>query len=169
MSNRWIVWILLLAAYLALSANLEWRNVIFGLLISGGITSLLPLRSRQMRLYHLPAVLLAVLHYLVILIWETIKSGLDVVYLVLHREMPINPAVIRIPAMGDNRFGISLSAHSLTLAPGEMVIAIDDHHNLYTHVINAKLDEEGNLEMPYRRFKLLWRVIALAFRPGEQK
>ena len=165
--NRWVVWALLLAVYLALSANLEWRNWLVGILLTGGILLLLPVKHTQLRLYHLPAVLWAVFRYLVQLAWETLKSGLEVMYLVLHPSLPIHPAVIKIPPLGESRFGIALSAHSFTVSPGEMVIAIDEEHNLYTHILNIRLDEQGNLAAKYKRFGLLWKIFAAASRQGK--
>ena len=165
--NRWVVFVLLLLTYLALSANFEWRNWAIGVLVAGGILWLLPFRHKPLRLYHLPAVLWAVLRYSARLVWDTIRSGLDVVAIVFHPDLPIRPGVFAVPCMGRSKLGTALSAHSLTLAPGEMVVAIDEENTLYTHALHARTDEHGVLELDCRRCELLWKIFEYASTEGE--
>ncbi|MEJ2738014.1 MAG: monovalent cation/H+ antiporter complex subunit F [Anaerolineae bacterium] len=108
--------------YLALTANLELSNLVLGLLIAAGLTLLLRPPRGTFELRRLPAALLALGRYLFIVAFNAIKSGLFAARLVLDPSLPVKPGIIAIPSGCDSELATALSAHSITLAPGEMVV-----------------------------------------------
>lgn len=59
------------------------------------------------------------------LIFEIVKSNIDVAKVILARKMPIHPSVIEIKATQETELGQVILANSITLTPGTVTLAID--------------------------------------------
>ena len=127
----------LLLMYLALTANLEVSNLVLGLLIAGGLTLLMQPRRGRFNLRRLPRAVLAVGQYALIVVYDAIKSGLAMARIILDPALPIKPGIIAIPSGCSSELATALSAHSITLAPGEMVVEISDDGVMYTHTMDV--------------------------------
>jgi multicomponent Na+:H+ antiporter subunit E len=123
--------------YLALTANLEASNLVLGLLIAGGLTLLMQPRRGRFNLRRLPRAVLAVGQYALIVVYDAIKSGLAMARIILDPALPIKPGIIAIPSGCSSELATALSAHSITLAPGEMVIEISEDGVMYTHTMDV--------------------------------
>lgn len=123
--------------YLALTANLEVSNLVLGLLIATGLTLLLRPPRGTFAPRRVPVALLALLRYLAIVASDAIRSGLVAARLVLDPDLPVKPGIIAIPSGCDSELATALSAHAITLAPGEMVVEIDEQGIMYTHALDA--------------------------------
>ncbi len=123
--------------YLALTANLEAGNLVLGLLIASGLTLLMQPRRGRIELRRLPRAILALGQYVLILMVDAVKSGLAMARIILDPALPIKPGIIAIPSGCSSELATALSAHSITLAPGEMVIEISDDGVMYTHTMDA--------------------------------
>ena len=146
--------------YLALTANLEFANVAVGALIGAGVTLLLRPAARPVDARRLPDALLALLQYFIVVATDVIKSGLRAARIVLTPSLPIRPGIIAIPSECESEAAIALSAHALTMAPGEMVVEIDEQGTLYTHCLDATHSEEFIFEAQRLRRELLRRIFA---------
>jgi multicomponent Na+:H+ antiporter subunit E len=131
----WMVLILWLV-YLALTANLEASNLVLGLLIASGLTLLVQPRRRRIDLRRIPRAMLALVQYIVIVVYDVIKSGLAMARVILDPALPIKPGIIAIPSGCSSELATALSAHSISLAPGEMVVEISDDGVMYTHTLD---------------------------------
>lgn len=154
---HWILPLLLL--YLALSANLEWRNLAFSLAIAVATTFILRPNRRLIRIRRLPAALLALLRYLLLMAADLIQSGLGVARIVLSPSMPISPGIIAIPTDCESELALALSAHALTLTPGELVIEVGEDGTMYTHCLDAQDGEAKILEAQRIRRELLRSIV----------
>jgi multicomponent Na+:H+ antiporter subunit E len=123
--------------YLALTANLEIGNLMLGLLISGGLTLFMQPRLGSVDLRRLPRATLALGRYALIVVYDAIKSGLALARIILDPALPIKPGIIAIPSGCSSELATALSAHSITLAPGEMVIEISEDGVMYTHTLDV--------------------------------
>jgi multicomponent Na+:H+ antiporter subunit E len=123
--------------YLALTANLELGNLVLGLLIATGLTALLRPPRGTFDLRRLPGALVAMIRYVFVVILNAIKSGLVVARLVLDPVLPVKQGIIAIPSGCDSELATALSAHAITLAPGEMVVEIGEDGVMYTHALDA--------------------------------
>ena len=123
--------------YLALTANLELGNVVLGLLVATGLTSLMRPPRGTFELKRLPGAVLALGRYLFVVILDAIKSGLVAARLVLNPALPVKPGIIAIPSDCDSELATALSAHAITLAPGEMVVEIGKDGTMYAHALDA--------------------------------
>ncbi len=150
----------LLLLYLALSANLAPANIVTGALIAVGITLLLRPTGRPLELHRLPGTLWAVARYLLILALDVVKSGLNVARIVLTPSLPIRPGIVAIPSLCQSELATALSAHAITITPGEMVIEIDDSGTMYTHCLDATMADTYRAEAQRLRRELLHRIFA---------
>jgi multicomponent Na+:H+ antiporter subunit E len=144
--------------YLALTANLELSNLALGLLIAAGLTLLLRPPRGTLELRRLPAALLALGRYLFFVASSAIKSGLVAARLVLDPALPVKPGIIAIPSGCDSELATALSAHSITLAPGEMVVEIAEDGVMYAHALDATQAAEYVAEAQHLRRELLREI-----------
>jgi multicomponent Na+:H+ antiporter subunit E len=158
MRYLWVM-ISLLPVYLALTANLEVSNLIVGALLTLFVAVLLPPMQRSINVARLPGALLALLQYIIVLMIELIRSGLQVARIVLSPSLPIRPGIIAIPSGTDSELATALSAHAISVTPGELVVEIDDQGVMYTHCLDASQPEEARLFAQRQRHDLLRRII----------
>ena len=146
--------------YLALTANFKLNNLVLGLLIAIGLTLLMRPPRGAFEIGRLPSALLALGRYLLVVLADVVKSGLAVARLVLDPDLPVKPGIIAIPSGCDSELATALSAHAITLAPGEVVIEIGEDGMMYTHTLDATRAVEYVQEAQQLRRELL-RVIFL--------
>ena len=127
----------LMTAYLLLSANLEWRNISLSIAITLGIMALLPRSSEERRCRGFLGALLAVIQYVGVLGYDLVKSGLQVARIVLNPALPIRPGIVAVPTDCRSDLGRALSAHAVTLTPGQLVVGIDEDGVMYTHCLDV--------------------------------
>ncbi len=129
--------VLLALAYLALTANLEPSNIIVSLLLATAIILLLRPERRPVNLKRTIPAAIAFGRYLLILVYDLLVSGIQVARIVLDPALPIKPGVVAIPSGCESELGTALSAHAVSLTPGELVVEIDERGVMYTHCLNA--------------------------------
>jgi len=145
--------------YLLLTSNMEWLNIAVGVLIAVGITLLLRPRARLFSWRRVPRAILASIQYLGILAYDIIKGGIMVAKLVWSPKLKIRPAIIAIPSGCDSELATSLSAHTTSLAPGELVVEIDIDGVMYTHVLDVTHSSEYQEQAQLMRRDLLSKII----------
>ena len=157
---RYFPFILLLTLiYLMLTANFEWLNIFAGVLIAMVITWLLRPRLKTLSWHRVPAAILALIQYLGILVYDIIKGGIMVAKSVWSSNIEIDPAIIAIPSGCDSEFATALSAHALSVSPGEVVVEIDEDGVMYTHVLDVTHSSEYKEQAQLMRRELLSKII----------
>lgn len=147
--------------YLALTANLQLINVVTGMILSAGIVYLVnPERNKSLQLNYLPTLFIALGRYIVVLAYDLLMSGIQVAGIVLQRKMPIHQGIVAIPSECQSTLGTALSAHAITLTPGEMVLEIDDRNVMYTHCLDARQVEEVVRKAQQQRREMLDKIFA---------
>jgi multicomponent Na+:H+ antiporter subunit E len=152
--------LILLVIYLALTGNLQVSNIALGALVAAIATWLLRPRPAQMDLRRLPAAAWAIARYIAILAADVVKSGVGVARIVLDPALPIRPGIVAIETGCDSELATALSAHALSITPGELVIGIDKGGVLYTHCLDATQSAEYAAEAQAMRRDLLSRIFA---------
>lgn len=132
----------LLFIYLELSSNFELSNIVVGLIIVTGIAKFVRPQHLPSDWRRLPSSVFALVQYLVILVYDVIASGIQVARVVLDPALPIKPGIVSIPSQCDSEMGTALSAHAITLAPGEMVVEIDEKGVMYTSCLDTTNSEK---------------------------
>jgi multisubunit Na+/H+ antiporter MnhE subunit len=156
--RAWYIWILLWLLYLIYTGNFEWRNVLAGFVIALVVTTLIRPRPRKIQLQRLPGALLALGRYLLLLAYDLVSAGFQVAKLVLNPSLPISPGIIAIPTDCRSELSLALSAHALSVSPGELVIEIDDQGIMYTHVLDASRKSAYVYEAQQIRENLLRKI-----------
>lgn len=151
--------LLLTATYLALTANLQLSNILVGLLLSSLILLLLRPATSAVSWRIWPSVSWAIVRYILVLAYDLIVSGVQVARIVLDPALPIQQGNIAIPTNCESETAQALSAHAITLTPGEMVVEIGDEGVMYTHVLDASHAEENMAEAQQMREQMLNKIM----------
>ena len=157
---RYLPFVLFLTfVYLLLTSNLEWLNIIAGLVIAIGITLLLRPHFRPVSWRRAPRAILAIIQYLGILIYDIFKGGIMVARSVWSRDLKIQPSIISIPSGCESELATALSAHAVSISPGEVVVEIDPNGVMYTHVLDVTHSAEYQEQAQQMRNDLLSKII----------
>lgn len=144
--------------YLALTANVQLSNLVVGLLIAVAVNYLMRPQVPEADWRRLPEALVATVQYVVILARELIVSGIQVARIVLSPSLPIRQGIIAIPSKSESDLATALSAHAITITPGEMVVEIDEENVMYTHVLDVTKAEQHVDAAQQMRRDLLQRI-----------
>lgn len=144
--------------YVALSANPSGVNIAFGLFMAAGIVLLLRPGRRRLGWRRLPSAVFALMVYTGVLFRDLFVSGFQVARIVLDPRMPIRPGILAIPSGCDDETETALSAHAITLTPGELVVEIDDQGVMFTHCLDMPKSERLLPGTQKRRRLMLDRI-----------
>lgn len=126
-------------AYLALSGNVTPSNLVVGALAALGISALLPVENEPVIPWRrILRFLWAMIRYLLVVGKDILEGGLFTARLVLDPRLPLRPGIIAIPAGTTSELGQALSAHAISLSPGELVVEMDDEGALYVHCLDVE-------------------------------
>lgn len=87
-----------------------------------------------------PAAFFYTLIYLVVFLYELVKSNLDVARRVITPSLPINPGIVEVKTKLKSRMGRMILANSITLTPGTLTIDIKED-TLYIHWIDVQTED----------------------------
>ncbi|MCA9958811.1 MAG: Na+/H+ antiporter subunit E [Anaerolineales bacterium] len=144
--------------YLLLTGNGEVSNLIVGLVLAVGAAALLRPLPRPIIWRRVPGALLAAVQYVGVLLWDLARSGIQVTRIVLSPKLSIEPGVVAIPSGCASELATALSAHAITVTPGEMVVEIDADGVMYTHCLRVDAAAEYVARAQTMRRDLLQRI-----------
>jgi multicomponent Na+:H+ antiporter subunit E len=150
--------LILLLLYLALTGNLQFGNIVLGMMVAVAATLLVRPEPSATDLRRLPAAIWALLRYIALLAADVVKSGIGVARIVLDPKLPIRPGIIAIDSGCSSELGSALSAHAISITPGELVIGIDDQGVMYTHCLDATHSAEYTAQAQAMRRELLSKI-----------
>lgn len=153
---KWIVPITLL--YIGLTNNLQLSNWLLGVALAILITVLIQPAPSTLKWAKIPSALAGTILFVLTLFWELLISSLQVSKIVLSKEMPLRQGIYALPSGSDSDWVTVLSAHAITLTPGEMVVEIDQQGTLYTHSLDIVNSEQNGPRSQEQRVKYLKRV-----------
>lgn len=151
--------IFLTTIYLLLTSNLELLNILIGFLIAIGITILLKPEIKPFSWRKIPIAIVAMVQYTALLAYDIIKGGITVAKLALSPKIKLKPAIISIPSGCNSELAIALSAHAISISPGELVVEIDPDGVMYTHVLDVSKSAEYREQAQRLRQELLRKII----------
>jgi multicomponent Na+:H+ antiporter subunit E len=134
-------------------------NLVFGALLAIGISLLLPNRKQPFNWSRFFPFLLGLVRYALLVIVDMFKSAIQVAQIVLNPKLPIKPGIIAIDSGCKSELAMALSAHAITLTPGEMVVAIDENGIMYTHTLNITRSKEYAEQAQQERRSLLSKIV----------
>jgi len=102
-------------------------------------------------------------HYLPVFWWELFKANLEVAYRVLHPNLPIRPAVVRVKTSLKTDMGLTLLANSISLVPGTTAMDLDHETGiLYVHCMYVSKSSEVDA-LAKRRVEKFEKILAKIF------
>lgn len=132
----WPVFFLTLI-YLVLTANFALNNIVMGVLIAGIVLLLLRSQPEDVAWNRMGTAVWASIRYIFLLMWDLLVSGVQVARIVLDPTLPIHPGIVAIPTKCGSDLSRALSAHAITLTPGELVVEISEEGVMYTHMLDV--------------------------------
>lgn len=133
-----VVW--LVAVWLVLWGDVSWANLVSGLVVAVGVTVLIrPVRSRPpMRVRPF-----AMVRFFGVVTWSILKANLFVAWEVLTPTNRSELGVVAVRLSSSDPLVITVVSHAIGLAPGTMVVDIDDDSTvLYVHMLHLASDVE---------------------------
>jgi multicomponent Na+:H+ antiporter subunit E len=144
--------------YLALTANPEPSNLVVGLLIGLAVTAIVRPAGQPLSIRRLPAALFNLLLYAIWLSIDIIRNGIRVARIVLDPKLPIRPGIIAVQAGMKSELGVALSAHAITVTPGEQVVEIGEDGTMYVHCLDVVNSAAGAEEAQRKRRAMLQSI-----------
>jgi len=142
--------------YLVLTGNTTPENLGFGILVSLGISLLMPRELPPLfTITRIPGFFWAAIQYMFVVIQDVILGGISTARIVLDPKLPLNPGILAIPSGSKSELGTAMSAHAITLSPGELVIEMDSEGVMYTHCLDVESAAASVAEAQAKRQKLL--------------
>lgn len=150
--------ILSLLIYLALTMNLAISNIVVGVLIGIGVALFTKPARTRVPLSRLPQGIVMFFVYIALLALDVLRSGINVARIVLNPKLPTRPGIVAIKSGTRSELGTALSAHAITITPGEMVIEIGDDGTMYTHCLDAVSSGAGADAAQAKRREMLEKI-----------
>lgn len=156
-----LLWIFLMAAWLLGTGTFRMDELITGLALSLGVTVLFASFSslyRGIKITPKSIVLFPV--YIVVFLWEMIKSNIDVARRVLTPSLPINPGIVQVKTKLETPLAKLVLANSITLTPGTLTMDVKDG-SLFIHWIDVKAEniQEATEKVSWKFEKILKEII----------
>lgn len=117
-------------------------------LIAGALSTLLVIlyckdilfSCEEMPLYSIRKLLMFLNYVFPFLLIEIFKANIDVMRIVLHPKLPIDPVITRVPMMLNNKVNQVIYANSVTMTPGTLSIDITEKE-FVVHALTRKAAE----------------------------
>jgi multicomponent Na+:H+ antiporter subunit E len=151
--------LLLLVLYMLLTGNLQLSNLVVGFIVSAAVAVLVQANSFTGDVRRLPGAVWASIRYIGLVAWDVAQGGTTVARIVLNPRLPIRPGIVAIPSGCESELATALSAHALSVAPGELVVAISDEGVMYTHTLDVSAAEQYAEDAQRLRRTLLSKII----------
>ncbi|MEQ8676600.1 MAG: Na+/H+ antiporter subunit E [Aggregatilineales bacterium] len=150
--------------FMTMSNQWEITGLIVGYLF--GLATLLLIGEMPGRIVwgRLPFQLFWLMVYITWLVWEILLSGFDVARRVLDPKLPIHPGELVVPIQDEEERVIvsALSAHAISVTPGELVIGfsvIDGKNHMIVHSLDIDVSRQQVEQSQTKRLKLLKRIM----------
>lgn len=128
-------------------------------IVTGGVTAAVVAATLQRVSFEtsptarrLPGLGLRLLLYIPYLLWEIVVANIQVAYVVLHPDLPIDPSVERFEAAVWGGAAVTTLANSITLTPGTLTVEANGRE-LHVHALTESSRDgllEGSLERAVR-------------------
>jgi multicomponent Na+:H+ antiporter subunit E len=149
--------------WMLLSWPPDMRSVVIGIFAASIVYMMTSdMFQWKMRAFAEPSRLGWFIYYLFLFLWECLKANVDVAYRVIHPDVPIRPATIRVRTTLKSDIALTFLANSVTLTPGTTSVDIDkDSGILYVHCLYLKPGYKvSSMKMPLvERFEKIIRKI----------
>lgn len=149
-----VLWVLV-------TGRISIGSVFVGLLIGlAGVLALRKIGVRPRRVITLDQVV-ATLQYAALLTWNAIVSSVQVTMLILSPRLDLRTGIVALrtgDTSPDQKLS-AISAHSINMTPGQLVIDFDDRGTLFVHCIDFETTQRTLEAEQDRRMRFLRRIV----------
>ncbi len=147
--------------WMILTASVSIGSFLVGFLLGFAILFGLKLDTIHINAGRLPGQIMAFVVYTVTLMRDIWMSSVDVAKRVLNPKMPMNPGIIAVPTQDPDESDVTaaISAHGITITPGELVVDFDGSHTMYVHALDVDASAQNADGAQTKRLKLLRRMM----------
>jgi multicomponent Na+:H+ antiporter subunit E len=109
----------------------------------------------------LPAQVVALVVYILTLFRDIFLSSIYVVRLALASRLDLNPGIMRVPTQdrAQRETTAALSAHNITITPGELVVEFEENHAMLVHTLDVTTSSAKADANQARRLRMLERML----------
>lgn len=140
------VWLVIV--WLALWRDLSVANLVSGVLVAAATIWLFPIPEQRSTLAVRPV---ALMRFLATALWAIIRANVVVAWEVLTPANQINEGVVAVDLRARHPVVITLVSHAIGLAPGTMVIDVEEDEDgparMYVHVLHLREIEDVRQEV----------------------
>lgn len=110
------------------TAQLTIGNIVLGYIFSFAVLSAIGVHGDSFNLKNIPMQVINIVLYVLILAYKVFISGFDVARIILSPTLPIHPgtATVNTQDKTENAVISAISAHGITITPGELVIDFEE-------------------------------------------
>lgn len=147
--------------WMVVSGSVSAESFFVGYVLGFAIVFMSKTESIQVDRRRLPSQIAASVVYFVTLARDIWLSSVDVAKRVLDPDLPLNPGVIAVPTQDDSEsdFIAAMSAHGITITPGELVLDFDGSHTMYVHCLDVESSGKSAYKAQTKRLHLLRRMV----------
>ncbi len=128
--------------WLLLTWTFELPRVVIGAVVALLVTFVYgALFTKEPGKFANPLRYLRLINYIPVFFYHCIKSNFDVLYRVIHPELPIRPGIVKVKTSLKSDVARTFLANSITLTPGTMSVDVDGEY-LYVHWIWVETSDE---------------------------
>ncbi len=140
--KKFIVFIALFVIWLMYTwpfSPFDAQAFIAGLVAAGIVLIIFPATPRGINSKKLsqPSRYMWAVLYMPVLVWYMLKANLDVLYRVIHPDLPIKPGIVKIKTSLKNPIARAILCNSITLTPGTLSVDIEGDV-IYVHWIYVR-------------------------------
>ncbi len=123
------------------------------------------LRGDSVKLRNAPRQLFSLMEYVVFMAWEVLRSGVRVAWVVLSPAMPVESRTVYVDTQDEtgNQLISAISAHGITITPGELVVDFEETKGegvtMIVHSLWRTADEDSLKEDQKARLKRIKRIL----------
>ncbi len=147
--------------WMFVTANLTPGAFVVGYLFSLAVLFTLRASASNARAKNLPAQIGASIVYVLLMFREIFLSSIDVARRLLSPDMRLQTGIIAV-ATGDEKsreVPAALSAHNITITPGELVVDFKGNDTLFVHCLDVPASLESADFAQARRLRLMRQIL----------
>lgn len=145
--------------WMMLSDQWSLDAFLVGYVLGVAVLILIGIQRVRLQRRNLPMQVAALIVYAARLAVDVVLSGFDVARRVIDPRMPLNPGIVAVSTQEDSESLAALSAHAITITPGELVVEFDGNETLYVHCLDVEASAPNLDADQTRRLSLLRRVL----------
>lgn len=136
-----VLWLLLTWPFVQTPSGLtlDWQVIWAGLAAAFVVAILFyEILPVDYKFFVSPVRIFWLLVYIPVFLYYVIAANFDMMYRVLHPQLPIKPGIVKIKTKLKTASARVALANSITLTPGTMTVDLTDDGTLFIHWINIK-------------------------------